>query len=136
VLAKIRRSGASERHVFVILPGFSTAPFGVVDALWRDKDTASMSSPNLPPEVTHVWLVSTWDVGSGLRWSPDAGLGTIRQAPKHAWSRQHECVTQIACGEASSPAQGPVCETDASQTSRPRTAASLARRRVSIKRGS
>ena len=73
VLAKMRRSGASECHVFVILPGFSTAPFGVLDALWREMDQASMSSPDLPSEVTHVWLTSTWEVGTGLRWSPDGG---------------------------------------------------------------
>ncbi|UOY02451.1 hypothetical protein [Blastococcus sp. PRF04-17] len=81
VLAKMRRSGASECHVFVILPGFSTAPFGVLDALWRDMDEASMSSPHLPSEVTHVWLASTWEVGTGLRWSPDGCWQRFNRRP-------------------------------------------------------
>jgi len=73
VLAKLRRSNASERHVFVILPGFTTAPFGVVDMLWRHDGAVPVSSPLLPPEVSRVWLASTWRTGSGLRWDPCEG---------------------------------------------------------------
>lgn len=73
VLAKLARSGAEERHVFILLPGFSTAPFGVVHMLMREDESVPAEAPTLPPEVTDVWLVSLWDVGRGLRWSPDRG---------------------------------------------------------------
>ncbi len=72
VLDKLARSGASERHVFILVPSFSTAPLGVMDMLWRDKDDVVPTlSPELPQQVTHVWLMTFWNVGSGLRWSPD-----------------------------------------------------------------
>lgn len=74
VLNKLARSGATQRHVAILVPAFSTAPFGVVDVLWRDLDDAVPArSPNLPNEVTHVWLMTFWTIGSGLRWSPQGG---------------------------------------------------------------
>lgn len=74
VLSKLARSGASERHAFILVPGFSIAPFGVVDMLWRDEhDVVPTGSPHLPDQVTHVWLMAFWTVGSGLRWSPERG---------------------------------------------------------------
>lgn len=74
VRGKLGRSGCSERHAFVWLPGFSTAPFGAMEYLLRDVDgEVPDAPPGLPAEVTHVWLLSTWDAGSGLRWSPGAG---------------------------------------------------------------
>ena len=74
VLGKLARSGASERHAFILVPGFSSAPFGVVDMLWRDEnDVVPTTSPDLPDQVTHVWLMAFWTTGSGLRWSPDRG---------------------------------------------------------------
>jgi len=74
VLGKLARSGASERHAFILVPGFTTAPFGVVDMLWRGQDDlVPATSPDLPEQVTHVWLMAFWTIGSGLRWSPDGG---------------------------------------------------------------
>jgi hypothetical protein len=74
VLSKLARSGASERHAFILVPGFSIAPFGVVDMLWRGADdVVPTTAPNLPHQVTHVWLMAFWTVGSGLRWSPESG---------------------------------------------------------------
>ncbi len=74
VLGKLARSGATERHAFILVPGFSIAPFGVVDMLWREEDdVVPTRSPHLPDQVTHVWLMSFWTIGSGLRWSPDCG---------------------------------------------------------------
>lgn len=74
VLGKLARSGATERHAFILLPAFSTAPFGVFDMLWRDQDdVVPTRSPKLPDEVTHVWLMSFLVEGSGLRWSPEGG---------------------------------------------------------------
>lgn len=74
VLDKLGRSGASERHAFILVPGFSIAPFGVMDMLWRDDRYAVPTTrPHLPEQVTHVWLMAFWAVGSGLRWSPKSG---------------------------------------------------------------
>lgn len=80
--AKLDRSGCTERHAFVWLRGFNTAPFGVTELLLRDLDgEVPESPPRLPDEVTDVWLLSTWDVGSGLRWSPDIGWKRFRNTP-------------------------------------------------------
>jgi hypothetical protein len=51
-LEKLARSGSEERHLFVFLPGFSDAPFGVVDLLMREDPplpmVARMSRPRSP----------------------------------------------------------------------------------------
>ncbi len=73
VLEKLTRSGAHERHAFVLVPGFSTAPFTVIDPLMRDDSPAPTCDPRLPEAVTHVWVASTWSSGFGFRWSPDNG---------------------------------------------------------------
>jgi hypothetical protein len=78
VRAKLHRSGAIERHAFIILPVFTTAPFCVVDPLWRgDLPT---NAPALPAEITHVWLASLWTIATGLRWSPETGWTTFRSS--------------------------------------------------------
>ncbi len=76
VLAKLDRSGALERHAFIIFPVFTTAPFCVVDPLWRGD--APTVAPSLPCEVTHVWLASVWSITTGLRWCPIGGWSTFR----------------------------------------------------------
>lgn len=59
VLLKLERSRAQERHAFILIPGLSIAPFGVTDMLWRDhSDAVPTRDPQLPPQVTHVWLMS------------------------------------------------------------------------------
>jgi hypothetical protein len=77
VLAKLARSGASERHAFVFLPGFTTAPFPVSDLLMRTDPPLPIEHPRLPPEVTHIWIVSMWSSGVGFRWSPGIGWLTF-----------------------------------------------------------
>ncbi len=72
-LEKLLHSGATECHVFVILPGFSLAPFEVADLLWRDDAPLPTAEPDLPDAVTHVWAVSTWNAGAGMRWSSGRG---------------------------------------------------------------
>lgn len=72
-LAKLAASGADERHLFLIVPVFAEAPCAVADLLMRDGAPLPDADPDLPPEVTHVWVVSTWDSGAGMRWAPDAG---------------------------------------------------------------
>lgn len=73
VLEKLTRSGQDDRHAFVLVPGFSTAPFAVSDPLMRDDSPAPTCDPRLPEAVTHVWVASTWSSGFGFRWSPDNG---------------------------------------------------------------
>jgi hypothetical protein len=78
-LRKLQRSGAAERHLFVIVPGLeSTAPFGVNDLLMRTGAPLPASPPVLPAEVTHVWIMGVWQSGQGFRWSPDNGWQTFR----------------------------------------------------------
>jgi len=57
--ANFARSGASERHAFILVPALTSAPFGVVDMLWRDEDdVVPTAAPDLPDQVTHVWLMA------------------------------------------------------------------------------
>lgn len=77
VLDKLNLSGADERHAFVILPGFTTAPFSVSDLLWRQDAPLPTQDPSLPPEVTHAWMVSTWSAGVGFYWSPANGWQSV-----------------------------------------------------------
>ncbi|MEJ5913127.1 hypothetical protein [Pseudokineococcus sp. 1T1Z-3] len=80
VLVKLERSGADQRHAFIVLPGFTTAPFAVVDMLMREIDeVAPTTRLVLPDQVTHVWLMTSWVVGSGLRWSPEGGWSRFRR---------------------------------------------------------
>lgn len=72
VRSKLLRAEAEERHVFLVVPGFSTAPFGVVNLLW-DGSYLPVDDPVLPMEVTDVWVATTWNVPRGARWSAAAG---------------------------------------------------------------
>jgi hypothetical protein len=72
-LGKLANSGASERHLFILVPGFSLAPDSVIDLLIEPGAPLPQVAPTLPPEVTHIWAMSTWDSGDGFRWSTDEG---------------------------------------------------------------
>lgn len=79
VRGKLHRSGADQRHAFVIVPSSTTAPNDVVLYLsWQDR-VPPLSSPLLPPEVTHVWIVDTFTnfEPTGIRWSPGVGWKTF-----------------------------------------------------------
>jgi hypothetical protein len=73
VRGKLRASALHERHVFVIVPGFATADFSVTDLLVRDGAPLPSRAPQMPMEMTHVWVASTWLTGSGMRWEVDTG---------------------------------------------------------------
>jgi hypothetical protein len=73
VCSKLERSGASERHAVLILPGFALARFDVTNLLMDDGAPLPSVDPDLPAAITHVWLMSTWSTGMGMRWSPTAG---------------------------------------------------------------
>jgi hypothetical protein len=73
VLDKLRRSGAPERHAFIFVPGLTPAPWPVPYLVMADPVPLPTIAPDLPWEVTHAWVASTWSTATGLRWSPDAG---------------------------------------------------------------
>jgi hypothetical protein len=70
---KLLRSGAEERHMFVLLPGFDDAPPEVSALLMEDPPPLPEIPPTMPSEVTHAWVCTLWDVGQGLRLDPDEG---------------------------------------------------------------
>jgi hypothetical protein len=72
-LGKLARSGAPERHLFVLVPGFNEAPFAVNDLLIAPNAPLPTIPPVLPPEITHVWTVSTWDSGDGFLYALETG---------------------------------------------------------------
>lgn len=83
-LVKLENSEAEERHLFVIVPGFTTAPFEVVDLLMRSTAPIPTIAPTLPAQVTHLWIASTWASGKGFRWSPNDGWTTFEKATEIA----------------------------------------------------
>jgi hypothetical protein len=72
-LRKLARSGAPERHLFVLVPGFNPAPFAVNELLIAPGAPLPTIPPALPAQITHVWTMSTWSSGDGFRWSPETG---------------------------------------------------------------
>ena len=70
---KLQCADATERHLFILVPGFTAAPFAVIDLLFSPGAPVPTIPPPLPAGVTHVWVMSTWDSGDGFRWSPDTG---------------------------------------------------------------
>ena len=71
--AKLAASGADERHLFVILPGFAETSFAVTDLLMREGAPLPDEDPALPAEITHVWAASMWTGGTGMRLAPGTG---------------------------------------------------------------
>jgi hypothetical protein len=69
---KLARSGAAERHAFVIVSSLSGLSFAVTGLLIASDAPLPLVAPRLPPEVTDVWAASTWDSGVGFRWSSGA----------------------------------------------------------------
>lgn len=87
VRSKLARSECDERHAFVLVPGFTTAPFEVADLLMRDDAPLPTAPPRLPTEITHVWIASTWTSGHGVRWSPDGWESFDKGLGDHARQR-------------------------------------------------
>jgi hypothetical protein len=81
VLHKLRLSGASHCHVFVICALFGT-PWPVQSFLMGPIENLPVANPDLPEPLTGVWMVCTHG-SAGVRWSqegwnlipPDALLG-------------------------------------------------------------
>jgi hypothetical protein len=70
---KLRSADATERHLFILVRGFTAAPFAVNDLLISPHAPIPTSPPVLPAGVTDVWVMSNWDSGDGFRWSPGMG---------------------------------------------------------------
>ncbi len=70
---KLRSADAAECHLFILVPGFTAAPFAVIDLRISPHAPLPTVPPVLPAGVTHVWTMSTWDSGDGFRWSPTTG---------------------------------------------------------------
>ena len=68
-LQKLAAAKRAENHLFVLLPGFSSAPFTAADLLLRSDAPLPTVAPVLPEPVTHVWLMSTWDSGAIFHWT-------------------------------------------------------------------
>ena len=73
VLRKLKRSGLEERHAFVVLAPFGSAPFVALHPLMDQDATPPSVAPELPVEVTQVWVMSSWRSGVGFHWHPKRG---------------------------------------------------------------
>lgn len=72
VRSKLLRAEVEERHAFVVVPGLSAAPFGVVNLLGAGS-YLPVDDPVLPMKVTDVWTATIWNVPRGVRWSAATG---------------------------------------------------------------
>jgi hypothetical protein len=78
-LTKLRRAGKPQRHLFVFIPPWTTAPWSASDVLLRhDEPPLPTMTPVLPDPLTHLWFASGWSVPFGLRWAPDIGWARFR----------------------------------------------------------
>ena len=73
VRSKLVGSGLGERHAIVFVPSLSTAPYPVMDLLFRNDAPTVGAAPRLPEEITDVWAFSSWTSGLAFHWSPTAG---------------------------------------------------------------
>lgn len=69
-LSKLERSGARGRHMFLPV-SFAGAPWRVESYLTTGLDQLPSEAPDLPPQVTGVWIVSEFG-RRGLRWDRGA----------------------------------------------------------------
>lgn len=72
-IEKLARSNRAHRHLFVGIPTLSDAPEVVRHITMTNAIVLPANSPNLPPEITDIWLASGWRDGEGIRWSAATG---------------------------------------------------------------
>lgn len=68
--------------MFLILPGFTEAPFSVSDLLIRADAPLAAIPAVLPDGITGVWVMSAWSSGHGHRWSSDTGWKRFNKLPR------------------------------------------------------
>jgi hypothetical protein len=78
---KLRSADVAERHLFILVPGFTGVPFAVNDLLFSPGAPIPTIPPALPTGVTDVWVMSTWDSGDGFRWSSGSGWSRFTKLP-------------------------------------------------------
>jgi hypothetical protein len=78
---KLRSADTAERHLFILVPGFTAAPFAVNDLLISSEAPMPTIPPVMPAGVTDVWVMSTWDSGDGFRWSQNEGWTRFTKLP-------------------------------------------------------
>lgn len=79
-IEKVVASGRPERHLFVVFPGFTPAPFEVTACLMWEQVEMPTREPILPVGVTHLWAMSSWDRGNLLAWGPSGWSMTAKPA--------------------------------------------------------
>ena len=80
VIEKLASAESGERHVFVIIPVFGTAPFAAIDPLLRRGAATPSDEPLLPPPVTHVWVAHAFS-RQVFCWSPSTQWSVYRVPP-------------------------------------------------------
>jgi hypothetical protein len=80
-VSKLQAADTTERDLFIIVPGFTAAPFAVIELLISPQAPIPTISPDPPPGVTGVWVMSTWDSGDGFRWSSESGWTRFTKLP-------------------------------------------------------
>ncbi len=68
---KLRAAGGDERHAF-LGPTYSS-PWEVFHALTFWADSLSPVPPQLPPEITHLWMMNPQSPDRCPAWSPELG---------------------------------------------------------------
>jgi hypothetical protein len=77
VRRKLAASGAALRHAFVVVAALPGVPFSVTEGLIRNDTAVPTIPPELPNDITHVWIASAWSSGMGFHWDPDIGWTTF-----------------------------------------------------------
>lgn len=71
---KLRAAVHAERHLFVLLPGFTTAPFSASDVLMHADGPLPEAAPLLPADITDLWVMSTWSTGDLFHFNADGWI--------------------------------------------------------------
>ncbi len=71
VRSKLAATGAAERHLF--LGTTYSSPSDVFFALDEYNQSLPDEPPDLPHEITHLWLMRAFSVGRCIAWFPDRG---------------------------------------------------------------
>lgn len=84
-VSKLGRSGADERHLF-IWSGVQSEGMAELRALGLDIESLPQRAPQLPPEITHLWIANEGGRPSRIvHWAPDQGwveAGRVGDVPR------------------------------------------------------
>lgn len=77
VQTKLASTEADERHAFLGVT--FTSPGDVFFALSIDEQTLPSEPPELPRDITHLWLMNATSPGRCIAWFPDRGWLDVRR---------------------------------------------------------